>query len=83
MSDGTGNPYNSRQRFSRLVRKGEAAERLDISVAEINRLMALGKLGFIKPTGSKNGPVRFSEELLEAWLKSNTFTPDQKGVRDD
>jgi excisionase family DNA binding protein len=70
----------SRPRLGRLLNKREAAERLSVSIAEINRLMALGRLGYVKPTGTKMGPVRFTEEVLTAWVRQNTFIPaEQKG----
>jgi predicted DNA-binding transcriptional regulator AlpA len=58
--------------MTRLLNKKQVAELIGLSVGGINKLIALRKIPYCKVTATKHGAVRFSPEVIEAWLQSNS-----------
>lgn len=59
--------------MKKLLRKGEVAALLDVTVAAINKMVCERRIPYIKPTGTRGGSVRFDPDAIEEFLKRNSF----------
>lgn len=56
----------------RLLTVGQAAERLGTSERFPRRLIAEGRIEYVKLGEGRNGPVRIAESVLDAFIQAGT-----------
>ncbi len=65
-------PNKPAQSQDRLLTVGEAAERLGTTERFPRRLIAEGRIDYVKLGEGRNGPVRIPESALEAFVAAGT-----------
>lgn len=65
-------PPRTMNTTDRLLTVGQAAERLGTSERFPRRLIAEGRIDYVKLGEGRNGPVRIAESALDAFINAST-----------